>query len=286
MLVFDINYFYIFMLNKSLNSILDVEANKIIAIRHFHSNAQDFRANVFELESRNGWKLTNTRVINQLKEDYSKVIWHDFYAWLSQTWVNFYSNNRHKYKSLMAKILNKPLIIQTSPYIRCLESIWLILSDFNPSIVSSLTTSRREYYEFEVNKVPVILYFNDMLVERDMWNNIYPESLLDIPSNDWAKYLTLAQKQKLRYYEKINWWESMMDVSIRCRLMLQDFLDQWANQLRMSHMLFINQLTNTVNRWSFYWFADESNKNIANGSVSIFQQEDRKMIPQIIWQLP
>ncbi len=263
---------------------MDSPNQKLITMRHFRSKAQDFAAKLFELnEATQGGFRSDVDLVSALKAEYSREIWHDFFSWLSSKAQDFYESSYFLYKDLFSRILTDPVTIQVSPYRRCIETIALILSDCSPSLAMDIKNSRCEHYEFEIDGVPITLKVNDLLSERSMGNIILPELLL--PQEDTREgydQLTLPQKQRLRYYEKINGGESMVDVMVRCKLMLQEFIQSGENQVWISHNLFLNQLINTVKGSSYFGYADEDNKNLPNGYINVFDLQQGEVVPQII----
>lgn len=262
-------------MTNNIHTVIESPEKKLITIRHFHSTAQEFASKVWKMQENK--ECTDEDIIKELKQEYRDNIWHDLYSTLSNKWTESFEEKRETYKQLMWRILTKPLIIQTSPYVRCIESLALLLSDYNKNIGKTLLNTRKELLEFEINNVPVTVRINDMLIERSLWN-IFPDIFIpQVETNE--SNLTQSQKEKLWYYEKVNWWESMVNVMMRCKLMLQELYESPENQLWMSHQLFIWQLINTINKWSYYWYAVQDNRNIANGSISIFQMQEDKLVP-------
>lgn len=260
-------------MNPKIISALDSPNKKLITIRHFHSTLQGIDAQVQEMKS----------VDCNFKMELIEKAWHDLYSTLSTKWVHDFQQKTPLYKQLIWKICSQPVIIQTSPYVRCVQTLALLLSEHNKSISHDLCNTRKELYEFEIDGVPVIVRINDMLMERDLRS--MSTQAIKSESDQSELGLTLSQKQKLWYYQKLYWWESMVDVMLRCKAMLQEFYEWSENQFRVSHKLFLGQLINTVNKWSYYWYAEQDNRNLRNWSINIFEIQAKKLMPQITGEL-
>lgn len=276
------------MTHSTISSLLQSPTQKLVTMRHFRSKAQEFELNLNKMLNAEAWDPSRTLhkgTIDWLRTQYSQEIGHDTFAGLCPDWIEFYKQNRDFYIWLLKSLLSAPLIVQTSPYTRAIHSLALILSDFEEWVAIALHEWQKEYFEFKIDWVPVIVKVNDLLTERNMWNNIFPDVLAWFTPAQREGYnaLSLDQKKKLWYYERMDWGESMIDVLVRCKLLLNDFICSWSNQVWVSHGGFLNQLANTTKEGSYHWFVAEDERDYPNWYINIFDLQQHRVKPQLIW---
>jgi len=261
---------------------MEKDFTDLITMRHFHSQAQEFYD-----ETQKDLKSSddNINYLNERRVEYLKTIWSDLFASLSSNWIQSFEENKERYKNIILNNKND-LLIQCSPYIRCKESLSLLIKELEPKIAKSLLETDKEGFDFKVDWKQITIQINDLLSEINAWNWV-PDYLIPNNSSEESLYLSQEKLEQLWYYKKINWWESMVDLLVRCKLLKHDFDNQNISQLWISHQLFLNQFVNLLNNWSYYGYAKEDNFKLKPGMVSLFKFDSHKQLfSKQVWLFP